>query len=175
MDLYQSIVELIDLRSFSNLWYWIILAILWFMASHSVLGVPYDLVLRARRHEGAAQVDLEDMIRINVSRILYMGDVSGVLISGIAAFVLTGLVLLGFVYGVEFAQAVFLLVFPMSIVGMLSVRQAWIIRADQVAGANLRDRLGKHRLHTQIIGTVSIFCTALWGMYQNLAIGVWGN
>ncbi len=172
---YQSIAELIDLRSFSNLWYWIVLAVLWSTASHWVLGIPFDMVLRARRVGGQAQSDLEDMARINVSRLLYIGEVSGLMVMGFVSFVLTALVLLGFVYDVEFAQAVFLLVFPMTLVAALSVRQAQAIRRDDVMGEDLRDRLGRHRLQTQLIGTVSIFCTALWGMYQNLTIGVLGN
>ena len=32
----------------------------------------------------------------------------------------------------------------------------------------------RHRLQTQMIGTLAIFVTALWGMYQNLTIGVLG-
>ncbi len=55
------------MRSFSNLWYWIALAVTWSTASHWVLGVPFDMVLRARRHGGDAERDLEDMVRVNVS------------------------------------------------------------------------------------------------------------
>ena len=47
LDWYQSIFELIDMRSFSNLWYWIALAVMWSTASHWVLGVPWDMVIRA--------------------------------------------------------------------------------------------------------------------------------
>ncbi len=43
------IFDLIDMRSFSNLWYWIALAVTWSSTSHWVLGVPFDMVLRARR------------------------------------------------------------------------------------------------------------------------------
>ncbi|MEM9756043.1 MAG: component of SufBCD complex, partial [Pseudomonadota bacterium] len=32
--------DVIDLRSFSNLWYWIVLAVFWSSASHWGLGVP---------------------------------------------------------------------------------------------------------------------------------------
>ena len=105
----QTLFELIDMRSFSNLWYWIVLAVVWSTASHWVLGVPYDMVLRAKRQGGQAEADLEDIVRINVNRLLYIGQVSGLWLAGFACFFLTMLVLLGFVYGVEFAQAVLLL------------------------------------------------------------------
>ena len=103
VDWYQSVFELIDLRSFSNLWFWIALAVMWSSASHWVLGVPYDLVLRARRNGGDAVADMEDLVRINVSRLLYIGRMSGLWLAGITCFLLTGLGLLDFVYGVEFS------------------------------------------------------------------------
>ena len=108
MDWLSSVFELIDMRSFSNLWFWIALAVL------------------------------------------------------------------GFYYGVEFAQAVFLLAFPMSLVGLLNISTARLIESEGGRGDLLRKRLTRCRLYTQMIGTFSIFVTSLWGMYQNLSIGVLG-
>ena len=174
MDWYQSIFELIDMRSFSNLWFWIVLAVLWSTSSHWVLGVPYDMVVRARRHGGQAEQDLEDIVRINVNRLLFIARVSGLWIAGIVSFGLTMLIILGWVYDIEFAQAVFLLGFPMTLVGLLSLRTASKIETEQPAGEALRRRLARHRLFTQMIGTLSILVTAIWGMYQNLALGALG-
>lgn len=174
MDWYSSIFELIDMRSFSNLWYWIALAVVWSTASHWVLGVPYDMVHRARRVGGQAELDLEDLARINVNRILYIAGVSGIWLLAIACFVLSALAMLGFWYEVEFAQAVFLLGFPMSLVGALNLSTARLIAAEDSRGDILRKRLTRCRIYTQIIGTLSILVTALWGMYQNLSIGVLG-
>lgn len=175
MDWYSSLVELIDMRSFSNLWFWIALAVVWSSASHWVLGVPFDMIQRARRQGGQAEADLEDLARINVNRLLYIGRVSGLWLLAIMCFLLTALALLGFVYRVEFAQAVFLLAFPMSMVGALSLSTARLIESEGANGELLRRRLTRCRLYTQMIGTVSIFVTALWGMYQNLSIGVLGG
>jgi hypothetical protein len=174
LNWYTSLFELIDMRSFSNLWFWIALAVVWSSASHWVLGVPFDLVQRARRDQGQALTDLEDLTRINVNRVLYIGRVSGLWLMGFACFVLTSLVILGFSYDVEFAQAVFLLGFPMSLVGLLNLSTARLIESENSTGEVLCKRLTRCRLYTQMIGTVSIFVTALWGMYQNLSIGVLG-
>ena len=171
MDWYQTLFEMIDMRSFSNLWFWIALAVMWSTASHWVLGVPFDMVLRARRYGGEAQADLEDIVRINVNRLLYISQVSGLWLLGLGLFALTSLVLLGFVYAIEFAQALLLLGFPMSLVGLLSLSTARLIRIEGSTGDVLQRRLMRHRLYTQIIGMFSIFVTALWGMYQNLSIG----
>ena len=145
MDWYETIFELIDMRSFSNLWFWIALAVVWSTASHWVLGVPYDMVARARRYGGQASEDLDDLVRINTNRLLFIGQVSGLWLLGFTCFILTGLALLGFVYRVEFAQAVFLLGFPMSLVGALNLSTARLIRAEEAQGEVLWRRLSRHR------------------------------
>jgi hypothetical protein len=175
VEWYETIFELIDMRSFSNLWYWIGLAVLWSSVSHWVLGVPFDMVQRARRFGGQAETDLADLVRINVNRILYIADTAGVFILGAACAMLTMLVMLGFWYGLEFAQALFLLIFPTMIVGALSLRRARRIRAEEPLGEALFKALNRHRFWTQVIGVLSIFVTALWGMWQNMTIGVLGG
>jgi hypothetical protein len=168
VDWYQTVFEMIDMRSFSNLWFWISLAVMWSTASHWVLGVPFDMVLRAKRVGGQTEIDLEDLVRINTNRLLHVGRVSGLWLLGIACFVLTGLAVLGFAYGLEFAQAVFMLMFPMSLVGLMSLSTAARIQEEEASGDLLRKRLTRHRLYVQILGMLSIFVTSLWGMFQNM-------
>jgi hypothetical protein len=168
-DWYETVFEVIDMRSFSNLWFWIAVAVTWSTTSHYVLGVPYDLVTRARRSGGEAEHDLRDMVRVNVNRLLYIASAAGNWLVGIAFCLLTTLALTGFVYGVEFAQAVFLLACPMSLVFALSIRTARAIRAAD--GAGLHEALRRHRFLTQVVGICAIFVTAFWGMWQNISVG----
>jgi hypothetical protein len=175
VDWYTAVFELIDMRSFSNLWYWIALAAVWSTASHWVLGVPYDMVTRARRYGGQAQEDLELLAQVNVSRLLYIARVSGLGLVSLVSMILTGLLLLGFWYDVEFAQAVVLIALPMTAVGALSISTARLIEVQRLAGEDLQRRLSKHRILVQLIGIVSIFVTAMWGMYQNLDVGPLGG
>ena len=176
MNWYQSVFELIDMRSFSNLWFWIALAVMWSSTSHWVLGVPWDMAQRARKEEsGQGVIDFEDLVRIYTNRILYIADTSGLLLAGFICFILTVLVLLGFVYGQEFAQAVFLLGFPLSIVALMSVATARRIQDESLRGEALYKRLYRHRMLTQFVGIASIFVTAMWGMLQNMSVGVLGG
>jgi len=174
LDWYDTVFEVIDMRSFSNLWYWIGLAVLWSTASHWVLGVPYDMIQRAKRNGGQAEVDLHDMVRIMCNRLLYIGHVSGLWLLAFTSAIISGLFVLGFWYQVEFAQALFLFVFPMSIVGLVSISTARLIVNEGATGPLLFKRLTRHRLYTQIIGMISVFVTAMWGMFQNLSVGVFG-
>ncbi|MDR9394533.1 component of SufBCD complex [Roseovarius sp. SYSU LYC5161] len=176
MDWYQNVFELIDMRSFSNLWFWIALAVLWSSTSHWVLGVPWDLVLRAKKRQTDESIaDFEAMVRINVNRILYIAHETGLLLAAFVCFLMTVLLLLGFVYGNEFSQALFLLGFPMTLVGLITVRTARLIRRNELSGEALYVQMYRHRLVTQVIGVISIFVTAMWGMLQNMTLGVLGG
>lgn len=175
MDWYAKVFELIDMRSFSNLWYWIALAVVWSAASHRVIGVPWDMVHKAAKLGGQAEADLEDLTRIQCSRLLYIAAVSGLWLVALGSGLLTALAILGFWYEVEFAQALFLLAFPMTLVGLMSLNTARIITDSALSGEALRRRLRRHRIATQFIGMVSIFVTALWGMYQNITHSVLGG
>lgn len=175
MDWYDTVFEVIDMRSFSNLWYWIMLALVWSTVSQWVLGVPFDMIMRARRHKSEeAMEDLHDMVRVNVNRILYIVDVSGVWLLLLGSAFFTALGITAFVYWFEISQAVFLLFGPLVIVGFLSVRTARKIRERGETGDQLIKRLMTHRLTTQMVGVLAIFVAAMFGMYQNLYTGISG-
>ncbi len=175
LDLTQTIFEVIDMRSFSNLWFWIALAVLWSTASHWVLGVPWDMITRARRKGGKFEDDVAVLVRVYVDRILHVAEVSGLVLIVLVCFLLTSLAVLGFGYAVEFAQALFLLALPMTVVGLLSIRSARIIDATHPEGEELYRRLHAHRMTVQLIGMASIFVTTMWGMFQNFSFGALGG
>lgn len=156
------------MRSFSNLWFWVGLAVVWSCASHWVLGVPYDMIQRARRFGEEAEADLEDMVRINCNRLIYISTISGLWLLAFACFMLTGLGIMGFFYWIEFAQAMFLLAFPLTLVGVLNVSTAQLYQIKQPNGAALYKMLNRHRTFTQVIGMFAIFITAIWGMFWNM-------
>lgn len=172
MEWYSIIFEVIDMRSFSNLWYWIMLAVMWSSASHWVLGVPFDMIARARKHGGTLQDDLETIVRIYSGRMLSMARAAGLLMIGLLCFVITVLAILGLVYDVEFAQAILFLIVPMTLLALMSLRTARLIEAGENSGAVLHRRLLRHRVSTQALGMVSIFVTSIYGMWQNMHIGL---
>lgn len=171
LDWYSTVFELIDMRSFSNLWFWIALAVVWSSASHWVIGVPFDMVARARKAGGQIEADLESLVHIYANRLTYIANVSGLWLLGLTCFVITGLAILGFAYSHEFAQALFLLALPMSLVGVLNLRLAQRIVEHRYSGEDLRGQLTRHRTKVQAVGMVAISITAVWGMYRNLSVG----
>ncbi len=170
MEWYETLFEVIDMRSFSNLWYWIGLAVLWSSVSHWILGVPFDMVLRAKRVGGSLSEDMETLAHINVKRLLYIARTAGVVLVAFVAFGLTVLALLAFFYRIEFAQAVLFMAFPMTIVGLLSLRTAMLIETENSRGDALVRRIMRCRMAVQGVGMVSLLATSLFGMYMNLTL-----
>ena len=175
MDWYQSALSLIDLRSFSNVWYWIGLAVMWSSLSHYVLGVPFDMIQRARRLKGAAMADLEALVDVQVRRQVHVFNTAGPWVVAFWAGILSMLTILGFGYRIELAQALALMLVPASGVLMLGFRLALHLAEDSPKGEALTRRLVWHRLMVQMIGLVSILVTALWGMWFTLSLNVLGR
>lgn len=165
---------MIDGSSFSSIWYWIALAVLWSAASHYAIGVPYDLAVRAGKQGGQKMQDIEDLTRINVNRLMNIAHVTGLFNVALTATGLTTLFIMGVFYDIEFAQALFFLVFPMSIVALMNISTALKIHKTEPQGIELVSHLKKHRFKTQCVGIASIFITAMWGMYQNIVVGPFG-
>lgn len=169
----QTALEVIDLRSFSNLWFWIALAVFWSTASHWVIGVPFDMVRRAARGHDQSLHDMHTLANIQARRLTYIAEATGVISTALGFFAITMLSLLGFAYRVEFAQAILLLLIPLMVVTWLSLRTA--LRVDGLDPYDLGNLLAAHRRRVQLVGIVSIFVTSMWGMWVNLNQSVLGG
>jgi hypothetical protein len=175
LDWNGSVFSLIDLRSFSSLWFWIVVAVVWSSVTHNALGVPFDMVLRARRKGGSYQDDLETLVAIQLRRRQSILRTAGLGLVAIWAAGLTMLAILGFGYGVELAQALSLLALPCSLVAILRVRLMSRLLAGQLQGEALLKALTWHRMTVQGIGMFAILVTTLWGMWFNLNVRALGG
>jgi len=74
----------------------------------------------------------------------------------------------GFYYGFELAQGLFCLGLPMSFTSMINLRLSRRFAVKQPTGEALTQAMLRTRFWIQVIAMVSIFVTALYGMYHNL-------
>lgn len=174
MDWYKTIFEVIDLRSFSNLWFWLALAVMWSTVSHYVIGVPHDLIRRAERDPGDPLRDVEALAHIYTRRLLFVMRSGGIFLIAFLSFLVTGLLVLAIHYRIEFAQAVLCLLLPMLGVGILTLNTCLAIEQGDLHGPDLLRRLRRHRVTVQTVGMFALFFTGMFGMYQNLTLGVFG-
>lgn len=169
MDLIEIIPTLIDVRTFSNIWYWLAVMVTWATVSHWVIGVPFDMIYRARSQGGQAARDLEALVAINVRRLMTITGIPAQILAAMGAFFITAAAMLGFVYGLELAQGLFCLAFPLVFVGLVTLRACRRFAVDQPSGQALVMALFQLRFWIQLIAMTAIFCTALFGMYVTLS------
>jgi hypothetical protein len=168
MNIWRLITQVVDMRSFSSLWFWLAIAVYWSLSSHWVLGVPQDMIHRARRIGGEAVTDLETLVRINSQRILFYAREATLPLIGVATFILTVLLILAIGYRIELAQALLCFFIPAVLQMLLSIRSARLIEAGEGEGEAMFRRLFRHRVTIQVLGMFAIFVTGLYGMFHNL-------
>ncbi len=170
----ENIFALIDMRSFASVWFWIVLALYWSSVSQTVLGAPFDMISRASRGIERDQDDLQRMVAIHVRRRLELMRRAGHWIIALVASMLTLVCILAISYRLEFAQALFLLLVPMTLVRLLGLRLCVRIEREHPKADRLGRMLMRHRFWVQCLGVVAIFVTALWGMLHVMSRSVLG-
>lgn len=170
MSFYSTVLSAIDLRSFSNVWFWIAVAVAWSNVTHYVVGVPFDLVLRARRNGGQDMADLEAFAAAQFRRRASVIAESGVWLVGIWAAILSAMLVLAIRFQFELAQALALMLVPLSLVAVLGMRFAQRHAANPPTGHALTKALTRFRFGMQFIGLIAIFATTMWGMWYNMAL-----
>jgi hypothetical protein len=147
------------IASLDSFWYWVLCILTWGFVCNRTLGVPHDMVRRARRApEVAEKVDM--LALITSERIGGIYDRAGVLIGAGTGFALAALGIAGFKLGLELAKAMFLLAFPLTIVAYSTLRLALSVRQYPPTGARLWRSLGLRRFWHTLIALVALMFTA---------------
>ncbi|MBB5514804.1 hypothetical protein FHS89_000810 [Rubricella aquisinus] len=166
-----DILEHIDLTSFTTLWYWIFLCLTWNSVTHRTMGVPFDMIIRADGDEARFGADLDALAHAQAHRLTYMFGRFGVVLIGVAAFVVGALAAAAFVLGIQLAQAMFVVALPVIIVWANEVRLAYIVRRGAgLYGTTLRRRIVRFRFYHQLIGLWSLVMAALGTSYYAFAM-----
>jgi hypothetical protein len=181
---FDGVISLLDSRSFGSIWFWIVLIGLWAGAGRNVIGVPVEVLHRARRAQVEGQAEGHEVITLLdwLSLVLprwHVGPREGAVFFGLGAFALTSLALFGFRYGLEMAQALTLLCIPLFLLFWLRVRLARrlipLLRAGQEGespvasvSAEAIGRMIRHRRLVTLLSIVAVAVTALWGTLWGL-------
>lgn len=151
--------QILNTTSFFSVWYWALTVLVWTLACNRTLGVPYDMILRAERLPSVA-ADVDRLAGIAVARAAGLARGTGTAAAAGGGFALAVLGTLGFGLGIELAQAAFMLVAPLAMVGAATLRLALALARSGVQGAELRRRLARRRAWNQAIAVLAIFAAA---------------
>lgn len=168
--------DMVAARSFSSIWYWMAVVAMWWSASTRILGVPYDMVVRAERLRGQAEQDLDVMARVCCDRIILLSaGAGGICVVALGSALLGGMAVLGFRYGVELAQAAFMIALPTASICLLGAIAARRIRGEESTGEDLRRRMRRHRLHSMMLCMPGVLAASMWGAYRNATFSALGG
>lgn len=152
--------EFINFSTFSSVWYWIFLALAWSSRTHWTLGAPFDAVVRAEKHGGRWEADLEAIVHANSARFNLFAGRGGPWVVAFGTFVLTGLVTASLVTSNEMVRGFTAFAVPMAIAEIGDVRLALRVHATGMRGYALRRALVWRRFMNQVTGLVSLFIAA---------------
>ena len=151
--------EVFAAASFQSIWYWVLHVVVWTLACYRTLGVPHDMLLRARRlPEVGARVDL--LAGLASERMGGIHDVAGVPLAAVAGFALAALAAIGFASHIELAQAVFLILLPLALILYSKLRLALAIRRRRMKGPELVLALARRRMWHQFIAILTMLAAA---------------
>ncbi|WBU59089.1 hypothetical protein [Paracoccus albus] len=174
----SDILSLLDARSFSSPWFWLVLVSVWTLAGRGVLGVPNDVLagasqaLRKSDDPDPAEAQLLlDWLSLQLPR-WKLGRAMGMAMSAIVAFSLSVLAVLGFRYQLEMAQALALIGIPVALLLILRLRLAgqleWVMEAARYgqpvrpAAIEAMRRINRYRLQHTAVSLLSVTVTAFW-------------
>jgi hypothetical protein len=166
----MTFLDVIDLRSFSSIWYWLLVGTVWTRVMHAPMGVPVDLARRAARGGAAARADLLSLVRIEARARRDADRALGPWRAAAWSFLLTSLAVLAAYHRIEIALAALLVLAPLAVVRWLSTRMARGL-ADMPADADsILPRLARLRWQVQAVGVAAVFFSAVVGMIHSLAV-----
>lgn len=180
MPPFDSLIGVLASRSFSTIWFWLALIGMWSAAGRTVIGVPAEILARARlaqsrgETEGPETLALLDWLSLNLPR-WRLGPREGAMFLAVTSFLLSSLAILGFGFRLELAQALTLVGFPFWVLFWMRValarRLTPLLAAAQDGSASLEDavaatinRMVWHRRFATTLAMVSVLLTVLWGM-----------
>jgi len=163
----DTIWTLIGTGSFSNIWFWVFLGILWSHVMQAPMGVPVDLVRRAQAGDGAAADDLRALTGVRLAEAQRLAAMAPWR-AGAWSFVLALLAGLGVGYGVELALAALALAAPLALVRWVEARAARAMAEVPDMPALIRAHTALRR-KVQGIGIAAVFLTSVFGMLRLLA------
>jgi hypothetical protein len=155
-----------DTESFFSVWYWVLAIAVWSQVCHRTLGIPYDMLLRANRLAEVAD-EVDAVAGIASRRLAAIHLSAGPWLAAVAGFVLAALGVLGFSSDYELAKAAFMLLLPLSVVALQTLRLAVWIDRMQLAGQPLRLALSRRRAWNQAIAILAIMATAVVALMHN--------
>lgn len=148
-----------DDTAFFSVWYWLLTAVFWSLASHFTHGVPYDVLRRAQRH-GGEDAEIADRLMRRMIQLIDEGAARwGLAGAALAGFLLAALAVAGGLGGSELATGLFLLLAPAAGIFALQLAEARRIapHLHEIPHEDLLAGFLRRRFANQVGGMFAVF------------------
>ena len=163
----MHIFATIEQANFESAWYWLLLICEWSILSNRIYGVPATTILRAKKLPAALE-DVEDLFSLFLRRFHRSVPKRVEFYFGAAAFLMGLMTTVAWGYDNALAQALFILVAPLILIGLWSFFDLQRPHLANLSGQELRKFLLRRRFKIQVFGLVWITASVFWGTYVTL-------
>lgn len=164
-------LRLIASAGFDSLWYWVLQVVVWTLVCSRTLGVPHDMLIRAR-HDPVVAERVARLAALASERAAGINDLAGPPLAAAAGFVLAALAALGFLNGLEGAQAAFVLLAPLACIAYSKLRLALFLRGRALSNPTLVLILTRRRFWHQTIAVLAMLAAAVlaWTLHPPIPL-----
>ena len=153
----MSLFDLLSWDAFGSGWFWSLIIVQWVWHSAQVLGVPVDCL---QSKDGG---QLSTIVKWRAQRRLLAARQAPLAIVAAISFLVSVLLILGFVYHIELCAAASLLIVPELVIFRLGYRTAETISAKrQGPEPSIKDLKNLH-LKIYATGAMAIFFAGIFG------------
>lgn len=148
-----------DDTTFFSIWYWLLTAVFWSLASHFTHGVPYDVLRRAQRHGGEDAEIADRLMRRMIVLVDHGAARWGVWGAAAAGFLLAALAVAGTLGDSEAATGLFLLFAPAAAIFGIQLAEARRIapHLHEIPYEDLLAGFLRRRTANQVGGMLAVF------------------
>ncbi|MDG1239822.1 MAG: hypothetical protein P8P24_06360 [Planktomarina sp.] len=153
----MSLFDLLSWDAFGSGWFWSLIIVQWVWHSAQVLGVPVDCL---QSKDGG---QLSTIVKWRAQRRLLAARQAPLAIVAAISFLVSVLLILGFVYHIELCAAASLLIVPELVIFRLGYRTAETISAKRQGPEPSIKDLKKLHLKIYATGAMAIFFAGIFG------------
>jgi len=160
--------DILTSNSFDSPWYWLLVATLWVRAIQWTLGIPNDVMRAAQNGDASAHKDALALMDMHIRSVTRDFNQFGMILVLMTCFVLASFATLGFWNDVTMLQGVFLISFPMVLIGGMDIRLASRLQKQPVDWADLCRIYRKQRWLKFALGLLFLLISMMWALFLQI-------
>jgi hypothetical protein len=160
--------EIMTANGFNNLWYWLLVSVIWVRAIRWSMGIPSYMMRAARGGDEQAKVDALGLMDISIRTATREFNQFGTALVLLTCFVMASFATMGFWNDVAVLQGLFFIGFPIVVLGGLELKLSYRLQKQPVEWDELSRIYRRHFWLKVALAAFFIFSSMLWVLYLEI-------